>query len=217
MLRTCALIATIALAGCAGKHQATPGPAVAVAPAPPQAAWRGIALPEDADAIDTLEATWEAAIAEVPKRGRATLAAEGPLVERAAALDHPALPPGAYKCRLIRVGEGAGRGGVTTFPSFFCNVASGGEDGALSFSKQTGSDLPAGWLHADEADRYVFLGARQAKPGDTSLRYGTDRARDVAGVVQRIGAFRWRLAVPSAPKGVEIYELTPVPPEAQPG
>lgn len=216
MLRTLALALLIPLAACAAKRDAGAIPVVAAAPVPPPPAWRGIALPEDEDAIDALEATWAAALAEVPRRGRATLAAERPLVE-SAGLDHPALPPGAYKCRLVRVGAGAGRAGVTSFPSFFCNVGTGGEDGALSFSKQTGSDLPAGWLHSDGDNRYVFLGARQAKPGDTSLMYGTDRSRDVAGVLERIGAFRWRLAVPSSPAGVEIYELTPVPPEAQPG
>lgn len=217
MIRTLSIAALLSLGACAAHRPAQSASAVAVAPEPPRSAWRGRALPEDAARIDAIEGTWRAALAEVTRGKRAALAAEGPLVDGMAALDHPALPPGAYKCRLLRVGEGAGRGGVTAFPSFFCNIGTGGEDGALSFSKQTGSDLPAGWLHADGDHRYVFLGARQAKAGDTSLVYGADRAKDVAGVVERIGPFRWRLTVPSAPAKLDVYELTPVPVEAQPG
>lgn len=217
MLRTLSLMALLPLAACAAQPKPQAAAAVSVAPEPPRAAWRGKAVPEDAERIDAIEGTWQAALAEVSRGKRSVLATEGPLVDRTAALDHPALPPGAYKCRLVRVGEGAGRGGLVSFPSFFCNIGSGGEQGSLSFSKQTGSDLPAGWLHADGDHRYIFLGAKQAKPGDTSLVYGADRAKDVAGVVERIGPFRWRLTVPSAPAKLDVYELTPVPVEAQPG
>src|SRR3546814_14937312 len=66
----------------------------------------------------------------------------------------------------------------------------------LSFTKQSGSDLPAGYLYADGERRYVFLGARQDAPGDVSLGYGVDPERDVAGVVERVGPFRWRLVAP---------------------
>lgn len=216
MLRIIALTALLSLAACAGPTRPAPSVSLVVAPEPPPV-WRGKVLPEDAARIDGLPITWNAALAGVPRRARATLAAEGKLVESSAALDHPALPPGAYRCRLVRLGGAAGRRGLVIFPSFFCSVGTGGEGGALSFSKQTGSDLPAGWLHADGDGRYVFLGARQAKPGDTSLVYGADRARDVAGVLERIGPFRWRLAVPNGTSGLDLYELTPVPVEGQPG
>lgn len=217
MIRTLSFVALLPLAACAGNSRPVAAASVVIAPEPAKEGWRGRVLPEDAARIDAIEGTWRAALAEVSRGKRAVLAAEGPLVESRAALDHPALPPGAYRCRLVRVGEGAGRGGVTTFPPYFCSVGTGGEDGTLSLSKQTGSDLPAGWLHADGDHRYVFLGAKQAKPGDTSLVYGADRAKDVAGVVERIGPFRWRLTVPSAPAKLDVYELTPVPVEAQPG
>lgn len=216
-MRTLILLCLLPLAACAGRGEA-PKPAVAASVAidPPPPAWRDKALPEDAARIDAIGATWTAAVAGVPPRARAAMSAEGRLVESGAALDHPALPPGAYRCRLVRIGAVAGRRGIAVFPPYFCNVGTGGEEGALSLAKQTGSDLPAGWLHADGEGRYVFLGARQAKPGDTSLGYGDDRAKDVAGVLERIGAFRWRLTVPSGAGGLELYELTPVPVEAQP-
>ena len=113
----------------------------------------------------------------------------------------------------MRIERGRARG----FPSQFCFV--GGEaDGRLSFNKQTGSDLPNGWLYADDSDRYIFLGAQQHKPGENSLAYGTDRARDIAGVVERVGPFKWRLVVPKTnAKSLWVYELTPVPTAQQPG
>ncbi|MGK6320635.1 DUF4893 domain-containing protein [Sphingomonas sp. DT-204] len=187
---------------------------VAIDPAPATPGWRDTADPADAAALDSLPALWSEALTAPAKRGqRAAAMGDAALLDPKAALDHPALPPGSYTCRVVRVERGRTRG----FPPQFCFV--GGEaDGRLSFNKQTGSDLPNGWLYADENDRYVFLGAQQRKPGDNSIAYGTDRSRDVAGVVERVGSFRWRLVVPrSKPKALWIYELTPVPAERQPG
>ena len=108
-------------------------------------------------------------------------------------------------------------GRARAFPEQFCFV--GGEaDGRLSFNKQTGSDLPNGWLYPDEKDRYIFLGAQQRKPGDNSIPYGAERSRDLAGVIERVGPFRWRLVMPrTTPRALWVYELTPVPAAQQPG
>ena len=57
----------------------------------------------------------------------------------------------------------------------------------------------------------------QKAPGDVSLGYGVEHDRDVVGVVERVGAFRWRLATPRDDgKGIDVYELTPVPADQQP-
>ena len=115
----------------------------------------------------------------------------------------------------MRIGKGAGRDRVRAFPAYFCYVHA--EDKGLSFAKQTGSDLPSGYLYADGDKRYVFLGARQRRPGDVSLGYGVDAGRDVVGVVERVGAFRWRLVVPrDGGDALDVYELTPVPADRQP-
>jgi hypothetical protein len=149
------------------------------------------------------------------KRSAAEVDAEGALLEADAALEHPELPPGSYWCRVVRIGKIAGRNRIRSFPPRFCYVSD--EEKGLSFTKQTGSDLPAGYLYADGDRRYVFLGARQEEPGDVSLGYGIDPDRDVAGVVERVGAFRWRLVAPREHgKGIDIYELTPVPADQQP-
>jgi hypothetical protein len=176
-------------------------------PAPAGEAWRDAAEPADVAAIDALPTLWGEALRGVK------VGAEAELLDPVGALEHPALPPGSYHCRVVRVERGRTQG----FPSQFCFVR-GESDGRLSFNKQTGSDLPNGWLFADAGPRYVFLGAQQRRPGENSLAYGAERARDIAGVVERVGAFKWRLVVPrTSPRGVWVYELTPVATAQQPG
>ena len=192
------------LAGCA--HQRSPVAVNEVA-APAPSGWRATIRPDDAARIDALPTQWAAARTAVGPRGAAALRREGDLLRADAGLSHPALPPGSYRCRSVILTRGA----VQRGKPFFCYV--GGEAGErVSFTKQTGTALPGGWLYPDH-DRYVFLGARQQRAGDVSVGYGTDRSRDLIGVVERIGAFRWRLVLPDA--AMEIYELTPVAPDLQ--
>jgi hypothetical protein len=109
----------------------------------------------------------------------------------------------------VRIGSAAGRAGLRSFASATCFV--GGDAGnQLSFSKP-GSDMPSGWLYPDDVTtRYVFLGARQHRAGG-GLAYGTDRTRNLAGVMERIGTFRWRLVIKAtAPDSLDVYDLTPI-------
>lgn len=198
-----------AVAACAAKPDA---PVVASASSIEIVDDGGIAeviRPEDQARIDALPATWLAAWGKSRQRGRST---EGALLEPDTALDHPELSPGSYNCRVIRLGRRAGSQRVRRFPTQFCHV--GSADGVLNFTKQTGSELPAGHLYKAEK-RYTFLGARQYGPGDNSLVYGKDRSRDVAGVVERVGPFRWRMVVPMSDQDLDVIELTPVPFERQ--
>ncbi|WP_375403141.1 DUF4893 domain-containing protein [uncultured Sphingomonas sp.] len=166
--------------------------------------WEKTVTPADRARLAALPEQWRRARAVVPRRAARKLAAEGPLVDPAVALDLPTPPPGPYHCRLVRFGA---RAGIATFPPDFCYVETSA--GGLSFTKQTGGNLPQGWLHEDSAKREVFLGT--AGPG----RYGDDPARDVAGVVERVSPFRWRLALTRAGRGsvLDVYELVPVTPE----
>src|SRR5690606_32769706 len=108
--------------------------------------WRQATLAEDAERIEALGAIWTKIKATMPARGQRSAAAEGALVAADAALDHPELPPGSYACRVVRLGEGAGREQFRSFPSNFCYISADG-DKILSLTKQTGSDLPAGRLY----------------------------------------------------------------------
>lgn len=207
MRRVNIALALIPLAGCAHR----PRPVVTVEAAPQQpTGWRAIASDEDQRRIDALPQAWAHALASVPRRMRAKLAVEGKLVEPGAALELPAPPPGPYRCRLVRFG---GRDGYRSFAPDFCYVD--GDARGLSFTKQTGSNLPGGWLHGDRGRRQIFLGG-MPRPGATGVpRYGDDPAQDVAGVVERVSPFRWRLVLTRAGKGalLDVYELVPVTPE----
>lgn len=192
----------------------TPAPRVrpsAVVEVTPATGWRAIASAEDAATIDALPAAW-GRLRTLPARTQRLVTAEGALLDPAVAQDFPALPPGSYVCRAVRI-EGER---LLRFPDQFCFVRGEG-GGRMSFNKQTGTDLPNGWLIADGDKRYVFLGAQQRAPGANDRGYGDDRAADRVGVVERIGAFRWRLVMPrEAGRELWVYELTPVPPERQP-
>jgi hypothetical protein len=208
MRRAALALALIPLGACATTPP--PRPVVTIEPAPQPTGWRAIASEHDVRRIEALPQTWAQALEAVPRRVRAKLAAETRLVDPAAALELPAPPPGPYRCRLLRFG---GRAGFQTFAPDFCYID--GDDKGVAFTKQTGSNLPGGWLHADTATRQVFLGSLP-KPGETGVpRYGDDPAQDVAGVIERVSPFRWRLVLTRAGRGavLDLYELVPVTPE----
>lgn len=205
--------AALSLAACASTR---PGVSVASVEQVAQPGWRGTMSAEDAARLEALPATWAAVRGQAERRSKALWVAQAELVADTA-LDYPALSPGSYNCRLVSLGQKAARGpAVRAFKPFFCYVRGEGA-GGLSFTKQTGTDLPGGWLHPDGDRRYVFLGAQQRKPGDNSLGYGAESDRDLAGVVERVAPFRWRLVVPwrGGKPGLDVYELTPVPAELQ--
>lgn len=206
--------ALAALGGCATAPR--PRASVQLETLPPaEQAWRDAITPADAALIENLPTIWSRVLASAKQRSGGAIADEGALLEPDAALDHPELPPGSYRCRVVRIGKGAGHRRFVSFPPRFCYIKA--EDKGLSFAKQTGSDLPSGYLYADGDKRYVFLGARQDRPGDVSLAYGDEPNRDVAGVVERVGSFRWRLVAPrDGGEGFDIYEMTPVPADQQP-
>lgn len=202
-----------ALCGCATHRVAVSQASVSLSE--PVTTWRDKVEADDLAWIDSLPTRRTAARALAERRGRSIIAAERALLGDPA-LDHSALPPGSYRCRIVRLGATAGPRGIRVMPPFFCYIR-GESDDMLSFTKQTGTELPGGWLYPVDDKRYVFLGARQRRPGDTSLAYGADRVRDVVGVAERIGSFRWRLEIRGPSRdGLDVYELTPVPTEEQP-
>ncbi|QNQ09111.1 DUF4893 domain-containing protein [Sphingomonas alpina] len=204
-LLTLALFGSLT-AGCATTRGHT---SVVVDASAQTSGWESVATAADLERINALPERWAKARAAVPKRLAGKLAAEGPLVQPDAALDLPALPPGPYRCRLIRFG---GRAAFTSFAPDICYVE--GDTKSLSFTKQTGTILPGGWLYADTSKRQVFLGTFRNGSEKIAPSYGHDPARDVAGVIERVAPFRWRLALTQAGKGalLDVYELVPVPP-----
>lgn len=193
-----------------------PAPPEAVA-APPEAdGWRGAIAEEDNARLDRLGDAWRDGLAEARGAGFArAISAEDSLLSPDAALPRAALPPGSYRCRLIRLGAGPRRAAFTAYPSYFCYV--GVEDELLAFTKQTGSERPAGYVWTDTDVRGVFLGA-MVQGNETAVRaYRQDSARDLAGVVERVGPFRYRVLFPWPRDGakLDVLELVPAVPTGE--
>jgi hypothetical protein len=204
-----------AVAGCATSPKgdaAKPQPSVVVEAPKKSDIWRQVATDQDRVRIDRVGLAWQEVLGDARKRFAGEIRAEGDLLEPRAALPRPAPTPGSYNCRMVRLGRNGGRAPTfERFKPFFCYVEV--EDELLTIVKQTGSERPAGRLWEDDrGDRLIFLGSLALGNEDQPLAYGDDPKRDMAGVLERIAPFRWRLVIP-APQGaprIDVFELTPV-------
>ena len=180
---------------------------------PPAAeAGRSVARPADADRIARLGGAWEAGLAEARRGGfTARIADLGPTLTPASAQPRAAPPPGPYRCRVIRLGAGAGRRPLTVYPSHFCHV--GAEGHLLSFTKQAGGERFGGYLFAESDARLIFLGTMMAARDERAPAYGEEEARELAGIVERVGPMRYRLLLPWPRSGatLDIVEFVPAP------
>lgn len=195
------------LAGCAARAPIAPAPTpVTVTPDP---AWAGLASADEQALLAALPARFVRARATVPRRLLAQLRAEGTLLDPAVAEPLPQLPPGPYLCRLVRFG---GKQQFRAFAPDFCYVDAA--EASLSFTKQTGSNLPEGYIYPDSDTRQVFLGTFRTAGDPAARGYGKDPARDIGGIVERVAPFRWRLILTRAGQGatLDLYELVPVTP-----
>jgi hypothetical protein len=175
--------------------------------------WRAVATSEDVERLRRLPMAWSEGLAEVrAARSTTALREEGSLLEANAGLARPAPTPGSYNCRLVRLGKTDRRApALVKFKPFFCYVEV--ENDLLTIVKQTGTERPAGRLWEDDvANRLIFLGSIALGEKERNKPYGEDASRDMAGVVERVGPMRWRLALPFPRSGarLEVYELTPV-------
>ena len=199
----------VALAGCTTGRKAAVR-AVSVEAAVPPTGWRATATADDQRRIDGLTGRWQRTLATVPARLRTRVTAEGALLDPAAGLAAPALSPGSYQCRLVRIG---GQRGLTSYKPDFCYIAV--DEGKQSFTKQTGAQLPGGWLFDDEGGkRVIFLGTLRPRQAKIAPPYGESPQRDVAAVIERIAPFRWRMVLArndgQNDQMLDIYELIPV-------
>ena len=215
-----ALLGLALLAGCATKPKLLPGmhPSVEVGAPLKSEAWKAVATAADQDRIARLGLAWQEALTEAKKSSAGEVSKEGKLLLPRSGLPRPAPTPGSYNCRMIALGKAKPKGkSFESFKPFFCYVEVEGDQ--LTIVKQTGSQRPAGRLwEDDDPNRMIFLGSLALADEDQPLAYGDDPKRNMAGVFERIGAFRWRLVIPW-PQGdskLEVFELTPVDFDAQP-
>ena len=84
----------------------------------------------------------------------------------------------------------------------------------LTIVKQTGSERPAGRLYPDtNIKRMIFLGTLALGSEEAPLPYGERADRDMAGIMERIAPFRFRLVVPWPRRDskLDVIELVPYP------
>ena len=171
--------------------------------------WRSVASERDSIALDGLPDRWRQALeagrtAKLSRR----IAAEGELLAPEARLAWAAPAPGSYRCRYVRPG---GRKWVSSAPGF-CYV--GVEEGQLTLATELRGLRLGGYLwELKGGERLVFLGGTVPAGSRTPLAYGDSPERDAAGMVERIGEFRYRLTLPEpAPgAGLTVVEMVAAP------
>jgi len=208
------VVALSLLAGCQTKPKLPPGvvPTVSVGAPLKADVWKAVATSADESRLDRLGLAWQEALAEAKKSNPADVRREGNLLLPRAALPRPAPTPGSYNCRLIKLGKAKASGkAFESFRPFFCYVEVEGD--LLTIVKQTGSQRPAGRLwEDDDSKRLVFLGSLALGDEQQPVAYGDDPKRDMAGVLERIAPFKWRLVIPwpQSTSKLDVFELTPV-------
>jgi hypothetical protein len=215
--RTLVLLATAALAllgGCATQPHLPPGvhPTVEVGPPLKSAVWKGVATAQDQDRLARIGLAWQEALGDAAKTNAGDIRHEGKLLLPRSALPRPDPTPGSYNCRLIKLGKATLKSKpYESFKPFFCYVEVEGNQ--LTIVKQTGSQRPAGRLwEDDDPTRLIFLGSLALGDETTPFAYGDDPKRNMAGVLERIAPFRWRLVIPwpQSTSKLDVFELTPV-------
>ena len=206
--------AAVIVAGCETRPKPRPGarPSVEVGAPLRSEAWKSVATAADEDRLARLGLAWQQALDDARKSNAGDVRREGKLLLPRSALPRPEPTPGSYNCRLIKLGQATPRSKpYETFKPFFCYVEV--EDDLLTIVKQTGSQRPAGRLWADDdPTRLVFLGSLALGDETVPVAYGDDPRRDMAGVLERIDPFRWRLVIPwpQSTSKLDVFELTPV-------
>jgi hypothetical protein len=209
-----AAVVLVALSGCATKPKLPPGlhPSVEVGPPVKSNAWKGVATAADQDRLARIDLAWQEALDEAKRSNAAEVRREGKLLQPNAALPRPDPTPGSYNCRLIKLGRATPKEkAFEAFKPFFCYVEIEGDQ--LTIVKQTGSQRPSGRLwEDDDPTRLIFLGSLALGDETAPLAYGDDPKRNMAGVLQRIAPFKWRLVIPwpQSTSKLDVFELTPV-------
>jgi len=212
--RAAALAGAALLGGCETKPSLPPGarPIVEVEPPLKSEAWKKLATQADQSRLARMDSAWQQALTEAGKSFAGEIRKEGVLLRPHAALPRPAPTPGSYNCRLIKLGQATPKTrAFEGFKPFFCYVEVEGD--LLTIVKQTGSQRPAGRLwEDDDSNRLVFLGSLALGDEEQPLAYGDDPKRDMAGVLERVAPFRWRLVIPwpQSTSKLDVFELTPV-------
>jgi hypothetical protein len=173
--------------------------------------WRAMATNADRARLRGWRDAWTAALAQVRAAGKsAQLTGDNVLFDPDRALAGATPPPGDYRCRVYKLGaKGTAMAEFTAYPAFTCRITREGDISSLA--KLTGSQRPVGLILADRDTRAIFLGTLVLGDETSPLQYGQDAARDMAGLIERVGDARWRLVLPypAFESILDVIELTP--------
>ena len=174
-------------------------------------AYREVVSEDDRIRLRDWRSAFVEGLAAARKAGHgAEIDREGALLDPDAALAGPALPNGAYRCRVIKLGaREAGNLDFVSYGNFTCRVRQ--ERSLQRLGKLSGSQRYVGLIFPDDQVRNVFLGTLAFADETRVLQYGQDDARDVAGYIERIGPSRWRLVMPHPhfESRIDVMELVP--------
>lgn len=203
-----AFILAVALAGCAHRSLVDgTAPQARVTPL----GWRAVATADDRTRLGDWRTAWTEALRLARGAGHGgEIAREGALLAPDAALPGAALRDGLYNCRVIKVGgQTEGSLHYVAYPAFQCRIDR--ENGLQHFVKLTGSQRPVGHVYPDGDRRSVFLGTLMLGDERMAMKYGQDRDRNMAGIVERVGPAKWRLVLPYPrfESKIDVVELVP--------
>ena len=204
-----ALVATTALTACAS---APPPPAPPGQSGPALRDWRGIITSIDRDRYRRLDAAWDLALQQARRQaGSGDLDSLGDLIDPDAGKRGVAPPPGAYRCRTVKLGSQGGEEGLgyVVYGWFACRIEA--TPNGLKFAKETGSQRPSGLLFPEDDRHMVMLGSTALASEPPANSYGQRPDRDLVAVMERIGERRWRLVIPwpQNESNLDLIELVP--------
>lgn len=195
----------IALSGCARHSNLLEGPDRQITN------WHRVATVEDKARVRQWRDSLIAGLAAARAGGYGLdLDRQGELLEPEAASGEPAIPAGHYQCRRFKLGAiGSRTIPYAMVPATPCRVTT---DGALlHFATQDDTQRFVGTIYPDSRARMIFLGFESFGDERIIIGYGRDRLRDVVGIVEKIGAQRWRMLLPAPhfDSVAEVVDLTP--------
>lgn len=157
--------------------------------------WRTTATAQDRARLRGWYGAWKDALADARAKGfGAQIDSAGLLLDPQAALPNPDLPSGDYRCRTIKLGAKSNKPALIASDWHLCRI--GGAQGIVTMIKTHGAQRLHGRLFPDDALRQIFLGTLLLGEETMALEYGSDKLRDMAGIVERIGDRRWRMVLP---------------------
>lgn len=200
---------SLILAACGGRDAI--GAAAPEKAAVEETDWRSVATTADRARLRNWREAWTAGIDRARRTDAARIAAQGALFDADRALAGAVPPPGIYRCRVFKLGaQGTAMAEFTSYPDFDCTIDRRG--GVSQFYKNNGAQRVAGTIFDGQGGRAILLGTLQLGDEGRPMGYGRDAARDIAGLVDRIGDKRWRIVLPypQFESIVDVIELVPL-------